>query len=433
MLKSKGARLESSGDAVPFPADPPVNLRETFIARQPILDSELAIHGYELLHRAGWARHLGGQDASPATIELLSTSLLVNGFADLTGGVLGFVNVPEELLLDDLLMVLPPHLAVIELPESVAPAPEVLRAVARLKDAGYRIALDGYLGEPERAPFVPLSDVIKIDFLALDPPARRELAGRLRGEGKRLLAKRVEAHRDFEEALDLRFELFQGYHFSRPETRVRREIPGSKLSYLRFLRELFKPKLDLEVLEDIIKHEMSLSVKLLRYLNSARFSPEDEIDSIQRAMVTLGEKPLRQWGSLVAMTCLGEEKPIELVNMCLVRARFCELIAAEVDGGNPLDFFLTGLFSALDALVDRPLREALGEIGLKAEVERAIRGDASTCSCACRLALACERSDLRLYHALSRRLGLPETRVTELYAEALRWADGTVVANPAAG
>lgn len=410
----------------------PLNLRETFIARQPILDRRLELHGYELLHRSGWGDHFDGKDAERATIELLSTSLLVNGFADLTGGKPGFLNVPENLLLDDLLMVLPPHLAIIEILGTVPATPEVLRAVRRLRDAGYRIALDDHVDEPERAPFLPLSDIVKIDFLALEPPARRALAKRLRGEGKRLLAKKVEAHRDFEEALDQGYELFQGYHFSRPETRTRRDIPQSKLSYLRFLRELFKPKLDLDELEDIIKREMSLSAKLLRYLNSARFSPEDEIDSIQRALVTLGEKPLRQWGSLVAMTCLGEEKPVELVNMCMVRARFCELLALEEDAGRPLDFFLTGMFSALDALVDRPLREALGEIGLQEEIERAIRGDASALSRACRLALACEQGDLRLYQALTRGLAASETRVAELYSEALLWADETVIGDPAA-
>lgn len=409
-----------------------MNLRETFIARQPILDRRLQVYGYELLYRSGWGQHYAGEDSAQATIELLSTSLLVNGFSDLTGGKLGFVNVPERLLLDDLLMVLPPHLAIIEILETVPATPEVLRAVQRLKEAGYCIALDDYIDEPERAPFVPLSDILKIDFLGIEPKARRELAKRLRGDGKRLLAEKVEAHRDFEEAMDMGYELFQGYHFSRPETRVRRDIPQSKLSYLQFLRELFKPKLDLDVLEGIIKHEMSLSVKLLRYLNSARFSPEDEIDSIQRALVTLGEKPLRQWGSLVAMTCLGEEKPLELVNMCMVRARFCELLGLEEgDGSNPLDFFLTGMFSGLDALVDRPLREALGEIGLKEDIERAIRGDGSALARACRLALACEKGELGLYHAITRAAGVSETRVAELYAEALRWADETVIGDPA--
>lgn len=401
--------------------------QETFIARQPIFDSGLTVIGYELLHRAGWEESFGGIDEDLATVEVLNGSLLVSRLEDLTDGKLGFVNVPRNLLLEDFLLLLPARLTVIEVLESVRPEPRVVEALRKLKRAGYTIALDDFADEPDYAPLVELADIIKVDFRATAPADWGALVQRHRRPGLRFLAEKIETREEHERARAAGYDLFQGFFFCRPETSFRRDLPAHKVHYIRFLREISRPALDLPKLEEIIEQERSLGAKLLRYLNAAQPGGGSRITStsIRSALAHLDERSLRRWGTLVALARIGDDKPLELVRTCLVRAGFLERLAQETGHGEQaLDYFLTGVFSALDALVDRPLEEALESVGLDPAVCRAIEGDTSRASRARELAIACERGDLESYGGLARELGLEQERVAELYAEALFWAGG---------
>ncbi|MDA1266270.1 MAG: HDOD domain-containing protein [Planctomycetota bacterium] len=397
---------------------------DTFIARQPIFDRDRVVYGYELLHRSGWTDAFDGRDPDRATVELLNGSLLVNRFQDLTDGRLGFINVPRNLLVQDFLELLPPGQVVIEVLETVTPEPAVIAALRRLRAAGYTIALDDYVDKPGYDRLVQLADIIKVDFQLADSDERRRLIETYSREGLTFLAEKVETNEEYHEGLEVGFELFQGYFFCKPETTARKDVAGSKKSYVDFLREVNRPELELERLETIIKSDVSLSAKLLRYLNSVQFGLQDEICSIKQALIHLGERALRRWGTLMAMAGLGEDKPVELVRTCLIRARFCETLADEVQvEAGSLDLFLTGLFSAIDALMDRPLEVALEDIGLKPDIGSAIRGDDTPLSRAFGLAMACERGDWTTYWQIADDLGLEPVRVADLYAQSIFSAD----------
>lgn len=397
---------------------------DTFIARQPIFDRQVQVHGYELLHRSGQHPEFQPMDPDRATLELLSASMLVNRLQDLTDHKLGFVNVTENLLRQDLIQVLPKEHTVLEVLETVRPTAEVVDAVRALRSRGHRIALDDFEGHESWAPLVELAQYIKVDFLSSTPEQRRALLERWRRPGLSFLAEKIESRQDFEEARDLGYEFFQGYFFCRPETSRRRDLPRSKAHTIQFLQEIARPTPDLDALEEIIKHEISLSAKLLRYLNSAYFGVRSEITSIRQALVHLGERPLKRWGTLIALSGLGDDKPLELVRTCLVRARFCEQLASTVGlDERSLDLFLTGMFSALDALTDRPLDEALVELGVSPDIQAAISGAEGDLAPAYSLARACEEGDVRLYKLLSTQFRLQEVEVARMYAEALFWAD----------
>lgn len=406
---------------------------ETFIARQPIFDADLKVRGYELLHRSGWTDVFDERDADRATVELLNGSLLVNRLEDLTDGRPGYINVPRNLLLLDFLELLPPHLTVIEVLEDVQPEPKVVAALRRLRAHGYTIALDDFVDSEQAERLVALSDIVKVDFVETTPAQRVEMLARHRRPDLVFLAEKVETREEFDEARRLGFTLFQGFFFCKPQTQGRKDLPRNKINYVRFLKEVTREELALDVIEEIIKAEISLSAKLLRYLNSAYFGLQDEITSIHQALIHMGERPLRRWGTLLALFGLGEDKPLELVRTCLVRARFCETLArgTEVDA-EALDLYLTGMFSAIDALMDQPLDQALAEIGLKQQVQEAIRGDDSVLGRAFGLAVACERGDWRLYENVAAQFDLDPSRVASLYAEALFWADGLFEAGAAA-
>lgn len=378
------------------------------------------MRGYELLYRGSDTGIYDGTDPDQASVQLISNSMLVNQLRELTGGLPAFINVSEGLLQQDLLEVLPPAFVVVELLETIRPTPRVIAAVRRLKQSGYRIALDDFIGDPSYAPLIQLADIIKVDFLLTDAAQRRAIVEEHRREGLAFLAEKVETHEEFREARDSGFELFQGYFFCKPETLMRREMPRTKVRYLEFLREMSRPDIDLERLEQVIRSEPSLSGKLLRYLNSAHFSLRIQIDSIKQALSYLGERPLKRWATLVALTGLGDDKPQEIVTTCLIRAHFCEAMARPVGVGNhELDLFLTGMFSAVDALVDRPLEEVLAEIGVSQKVLDAIAGNDTSMSRIYALVRATELGDQGEFDRLAQELDVSSECVTEAYTDAV--------------
>ncbi|MCP3914010.1 MAG: HDOD domain-containing protein [bacterium] len=397
---------------------------ETFIARQPIFDIKMQVIGYELLHRSGWNAAFDGSDPDRATLELLNNSLLVNRLEDLTDGKLGFVNVTENLLQQDVIQILPPEHTVVEVLETVRPTPEVVQAVRALKDAGHKIALDDFEETPAHAPLIEIADFIKIDFSLTKADERRAIVDRLSRKGLTFLAEKIETREEYEQSAEDGYELFQGFFFCKPQTSSRKDIPRSKVNCMQLISEVSRPQLELDKIEDLIKREVSLSAKLLQYLNSVHFGLEHEIHSIRQALVHLGERPLKRWAMLVGMAGLGQDGPVELVRTCLVRARFLEQLAGALrrpDGA--LDLFLVGMFSTLDALTGKPLRKALAEIGVKGEVADAIQGSDSWLGKSFALAMASERGDVVNYTRIAKELDLLETDVANVYAESLFWAD----------
>lgn len=404
---------------------------DTFIARQPIFDRSVNVVGYELLHRSANGSRFEAQDPDQASAELIEESVLVHRLATLARGKRAFINVTRNLLVQDLLSILPKEEIVVELLETIRPEPRVLEALRKLKAEGYLIALDDFAHDEALAPLVELADIIKVDFLATRGAERRRVMEQCARKDLLFLAEKVETHTDFEEALALGYTLFQGFFFCKPETLRRSAARKCKSDYVRLLRELAAEDLALEHVEDILKREVALASRLLRYLNSPRFGVRDELTSIRQALVHLGEAPLRRWGMLAAISAMGDDKPTALTTACLVRARFCEALASAAGlSHRRFELFMTGMFSAIDALLDRPLADALADLGLAPEIESAILGDDSRIASVLQLALACEQARFPDVTARSLELGVSLDAVSEIHASALSWVDELVEANP---
>ena len=144
-----------------------------------------------------------------------------------------------------------------------------------------------------------------------------------------------------------------------------KDIPASKTGLLRLLMEINRPEIDFDRLEELIKSDVALSVRLLRFLHSAGFGWRHEVNTIGQALRVLGERPARKWASLVALTLIGEDKPPELLQTTLVRAQLCEQLGAEAAlPEREADLFLVGLLSTLDAMLDRPMDEVLAQLSV---------------------------------------------------------------------
>src|SRR5262245_16950807 len=281
---------------------------DAFVARQPIFDRNCGVFGYELLFRAGSANAYSGNDGDKASSTVISDSLHVHGLESLTAGKKGFINVTRRLLLQDLITVLPSKLTVVELLESITPDPEVIQACRKLRQAGYIVAMDDFVFDPKYAELLHEVDIIKVDFMGTTSEQRSRFAESFKSNGTRLLAEKIESRNEFDEALRLGYALFQGYFFCKPQVVQGKDVPTSQLGYLRFLQQVNAPEINFDNLEQIIKSELSLSYKLLKYLNSASFGLRSKVTSIKQALVLLGVRPLRKWASLMALSSLRSDK-----------------------------------------------------------------------------------------------------------------------------
>ena len=397
---------------------------QVFVARQPIFDKIKRVVAYELLFRSGFENFFSADDGDTATQTVIGGVVNIFGLTSLTGGKPVFINFTKPLLVSKLALALPPSHLVIELLETIEPDEEVLEACRELKKHGYLITLDDFVLRPGYEPLISVADIVKIDFLQVRGEERKRVSQSLACSKVRLLAEKVETMDDFREAVQLGYTYFQGFFFSKPEIVSGREVPSHKLVHLRLIQELNQPELDYGAVEAVLKSDLSLSLKLLRYINSAAIGLRYPVTSLRQAMVLLGEQNFRRWALLALATSLLEDKPQELILTGVIRGRFCELICQRV-GWRILgvDPFLVGFLSVLDALLDQPLPQLLDELPIAPEIKDALLGKPTLLGFVYSLVIAYEQADWERVSELIGKVRLPEGEVPLLYAEAVAWAD----------
>ena len=397
---------------------------QIFVARQPIFNQHREVYAYELLFRSSMENFFSAADQEQASSQMIDQSLHGFGLDLLTGSKKAFINATRGVLLENFFRLLPREKAVVEVLETVEPDSSVVNACRQLKEDGYMLALDDFVSRPGLEPLIEMADIIKVDFLLSDSAERRKFAELFLPRGIQLLAEKVETTEDFDEAASLGYQYFQGYFFCKPQVVARKDVPPFKLNYLKFMQEISRPELDFDQLEAAIKREMSLSVKLLRYLNSAAFGWRNEVASIKHGIMLLGEDAMKKWASLVALASMGSDKPPELVVTSLVRGRFCELLGTTANRRDlETELFLVGMLSVIDALVDRPLTEVLEEMNVAPQIADALVSGSNPLGRFLALATIYEKGNWDELPAACAELGITEDRLPETYGNAIEWAE----------
>jgi c-di-GMP-related signal transduction protein len=408
---SETARSVSFGD----------DLHERFIARQPIFDQHLRVFAYELLFRAGPRNCFEPREEASSRVIVEST--MVFDFDSLVGSAKAFVNVSEKALLRGAARLLPSSKIVVELLEGIEPSDDVIRSCTELCRDGYVLALDDFVDDPKWEPLIQLAKILKIDFRTLDPKARRSIARRHLPGGLKLLAEKVETQAEVQEAQDLGYTYFQGFFFCKPLMVAGREIPASKLTCVRLLRAIAVSEISFSEIEMLLKQEPALVYKLLRYLNSPLLGLRNEIHGVRDAVVFLGEIALRRWISIVALVSMADDKPPELIHTALLRAHFCEEISHHLDTGRQRsDFFLMGLLSVLDALLDQPMDAVLEHVAVSEDIRHALCGGRNRFRDVYDAVIAYERADWEALESVAARVGICEEQMPDYFARAAEQA-----------
>ncbi|MEI6126799.1 MAG: HDOD domain-containing protein [Pseudomonadota bacterium] len=398
---------------------------EVFVARQPIFDSSKNVIAYELLFRSSLDNFYDvSLDGDKSTSKVITCSLLIIGLDTLTKGKKAYINFTKNLLLRGAPFMIPKELIAVEILETVAPDSVVVKACRELKKAGYMLVLDDFVFAEQYRPLIELADVIKVDFLSPDVENRKRVIRNCDNKKIKFLAEKVETVDVFQEALDLGYTYFQGYFFSKPVIIRGRDIPGSKVNYLRVLHEVNSPGIEFEKLEEIIKRDVSLSYKLLRFINSAFFKFSIKVESIKHALFLLGLKEIKKWASVLALSGMGFDKPQELLMVSLIRARFCETLAEKIgQQSRTSDFFITGLFSVIDALIDRPMQEILVDLPIADDIKQALLGEDNNLHDVFFLAVSYEKGNWEQTHTCARKLRINEAELPDIFFNSVSWAN----------
>jgi c-di-GMP-related signal transduction protein len=400
---------------------------DVFVARQPIFDRQSRVYAYELLYRSNaGCNEFNGADEDGTTLDVIAGSLLTFGLNTVAAGKKAFINFGRNLLVDGLVPMLPKENVVIEILETTEPDSEVVKSCRHLRDLGYTIALDDFVWNPRFEQLVALANIIKVDMRATSRAEQERLVATCRARGIAMLAEKVETREEFEWAASLGYQYFQGYFFARPAIVSGKEIQPVVVVCLQLLRQLQSSEIDFKVLEDLIRKDVSLTYKLFRYVNAVLVARRGNIESIRNALVHLGEDGIRRWATLATLPRLASDKPEELVACAMIRARFSEHLARLAGDPRYPAAYLIGLFSLLDALLDRPLEEALQEVGLAPVINGVLLGSAGadhTLAGIQGLVRSYETGDWEEVRRLAQSLGLADANVAAAYVESAEWAN----------
>ena len=347
-------------------------MENLFIARQPIYDKKMQLMGYELLYRSGDMDSAVFSDGNQASCETIINTFMHIGIDNLTGSALAFINLPEKFVVNANMTPMFREQSVLEILEDVEPTSDVIAGLQHLKRENFRIALDDFRYNENLIPFLELADFVKIDVLNRELDDIRRQLEHIRPYNIKAVAEKVETQEMHSLCEQLGFDFFQGYFFCRPQLIRQKIMPANKAVVLNLLSKIQSPEMDFDELEALMIQDISLSYKLLRYINSAAFSLRREIDSIKDAVVLLGISNIKNWLSLILMSKVADNKPTELMVTAMVRAKMCELLAAKHHPAIRPQMFIIGLFSIIDALMDTPMIELLDTVILSMPVKLAL-------------------------------------------------------------
>lgn len=347
---------------------------DVYIARQPIFDRKLAVFGYELLYRRSMNNFYEGWDDTQATAELINNAFLTMHFSELTEGTRAFINFSDDMLIDEIPRLLPSETVFVEILETVEVTAELLEAIKRLRKSGYTIVLDDFVFSQRHLPLVHVADMIKIEFNNMNRAVQKMVIDKYRHKIK-FIAEKVETREEFQDAMDMGYDYFQGYFFSKPMMIKSKEVSYLNINLIRILELLHHTEPDFEEIREVIATDLGLSYKLLRLANSVLIGKRHKITSVKRAMVQLGLLEMRKWIYIIMLKDFQMIENKELIKNCLIRAKMMELVAVtEGKDEEKEDYFLAGMFSEIDVLMNRKMADLVAELPLKESVRTTLLG-----------------------------------------------------------
>ena len=394
-------------------------MSELLIARQPIFNRNLEVVAYELLYRST-------NNANQAVIfdgDLATTQVIVDTFSEIglesiVGNKIAFINMTRNFLVGKIAIPFAPNQVILEVLEDIVIDKTLMHGLGKLDSDGFTLALDDIVAPIHFEPLLNITTIVKIDLMQVDREILPALVSHYKQYNLKLLAEKVETSQDYELCHRLGFELFQGYFLCKPKIIVSQRMDSSRLVLLRSLAKLQDPETTFESLEEIIEMDVNLGYKLLKLVNSAYYYMPTEISSIRQAIAIIGFEQLRGWISLLLMMAV-QNKPHELTVIALQRARMCEQIAKTTHKTAPESYFLAGLLSILDALMDIPMIEITEKLHLAPDLVEGLINHKGKIGRVLESVILYEQGDLGAIFTSE----IQTDTVQKIYLESIQWVN----------
>ena len=347
------------------------------------------------------------------------------GLDDICGEKKSFITFSSETLISRFPTNLNPDSVVVELADPTDTTSGLFEACQHIKQLGFKLAIDDPMMVGSKHGIFPLIDIVKVDVTKSRFETIEKQIPRYHDSNVQLVAEQVNTQDNFSTCVDLGFDLFQGYFFSQPEARILRQLPASKMNVVDLMGESANSDFDIVRISQIIERDATLSFLLLKFINNPTINKRYKITSLRHALNYMGEVEIKKFIALLSLTNLGDEKPLEIIHMSLVRAKFFDLMA-ERRGlkNNPPIAFLVGLFSLLEGLLDQSMTDILKQLPLSEEVNDALLGKNAEMNSYMTLVRAFESALWMNVIKQAKLLGIDQKQLHVLYNQAIVWGNG---------
>jgi c-di-GMP phosphodiesterase len=391
------------------------------VSRQPIFCTDMSEVGYELLFRNSDENRAAFSDGDQATAEVIVNTFMEIGLDEMVGNHLAFINFDRDLIMGNYWKSLPRERVVLELLETIRPDSPLIKKLQDVRSAGYRIALDDFVCIETNA-LLHLANFVKFDLVANDWSLLERSIAITRTFPVKLIAEKVETREQFVSCKALGFDYFQGYFFCRPQFIEGRRLPVSRMASIHLITKLNNPEVDVRELEQAISQDVSLTYKLLRYINSAMYSFRQPINSIGHAIAMIGQEKIRTWASLILLSSF-DDKSRSIVVTGTIRAEMCRRLARAAGGLAPDKLFLVGLLSVLDGMLDQPMEQILPSLPLEREIMDALLCYKGSLGAVLQCVLMYEKHN---WADAQTAANIDEATLRQAYRESLKWSLGTL-------
>jgi EAL and modified HD-GYP domain-containing signal transduction protein len=398
------------------------------IARQPVFDSNEAVIAYELLFGFEVDQLILNSELQGELPDDLRNSLFGSPDSDDTKTKDVYVEISPQLMLGNELSHLSSNSVILFLKNQFVLDDRYVAALNHLKQEGFRIALGAYATEDQYVQLAELADFLIADFKTIGQAKQNTIPIWCSSYRMKSIARNLETREAFSLAKKLNYDCFHGQFFYKPEYVEKNDIPAFKVNYMRLLQEINQGEISFDKLDNIIKQDVSLTFKLLNYINSAAFGLRSEIESVKHALNMLGVKLVKKWATMVTIASIGKDVPEEALVTSVLRGRFLEELGKKSGHINRVDdFFFMGIFSMIDLFFSRPIDEVLEEIPINSDIKEAILRNEGQLSDFLPAVISYETGDWAPLNERAATIGIDIEEIPELYFNALDWTQNLVI------
>lgn len=389
---------------------------ETCIVRQPILDKNQEIFGYEILYNETTSAKFSLADVAASTIENFLLQLNSDNF---TSGKTVFLTFTPNLIMKKVPKIFAANKLVIQIDDTTVVNPLALKMVQNYKSQGYKIAVNSFDFSARNFALLDSIDIIKLDFSKSSPDSLANTINVGRSFKKKMIAYNINTSKLYDLAVELGIELMQGSCVAEKMSATVLSVEHMQSNFFQLMVAITRDEPDVDEIEQIISRDVTLTFSLIKLVNSAYFALRNKVKSVRQALIILGLGQLKQWIYLLSFRSDLGELQSEIIKISFLRANFCSELFDYLK--NPpiskSEAYLMGIFSTLEMLMQVPLETVIEELGLSNEIKMALTKRVGICGVLFDLIVAYEQADWVNISKYAGDLGIPMNIITQKYFE----------------